>query len=505
MKFQWTFVNNVCKRHVSLSGGNRHVKSLVYAKKLDNTISNTHFISLSGPGTIDFVNGMVTTKLNEKVIKKNLTSLSMDDEGYEPSQTLTDLQDISMSNYVAKQMIDLYKTEFKTLDDEDIRRKSLYDEQLESYGNIKGQFTALLTSQSKVTSLMRLYTPLSEKGESIIIELPKQYDAQLDPECDAIAILEKHKRFKRHVKMVKDVQEEPESGFDVWELCFKGNLTKSDMELEVLSMILEENKMNYLFNKKIHVDEHFLSDKIIAIYFDDVLYNSSLVNEDSHNVYYRYKVLVEKSTTKFNDFVHSIYVENFKENSIKEIQDIEHKFGLFDLGDILPGSVLPFDLSLDYVPNSLSFDKGCYIGQELTTRMYSTDKIVKRGVPIDVLKSEKNLQPQVGWDLYTDYEFKTTDEEEPKVNDVFGSSKQGIKKRNKPVGKLIINNDEKNVRLVSLKIKYINEIFANKNKEIKFYLTPSKDEMKSKGLKKDDYKVDVEIKTPYWIDEYTEE
>jgi len=90
------------------------VKSLVYAKKLDNTVSNTHFISLSGPGTIDFVNGMVTTKLNEKVIKKNLTSLSMDDEGYEPSQTLTDLQDISMSNYVAKQMIDLYKTEFKT-------------------------------------------------------------------------------------------------------------------------------------------------------------------------------------------------------------------------------------------------------------------------------------------------------------------------------------------------------------------------------------------------------
>ncbi|CAI8510145.1 unnamed protein product [Hanseniaspora opuntiae] len=503
--FHSYLVKNLIKRYASINGVSKHTKSLLYAKKLDNSNANTHFISFSGAGTIDFVNGMVTTKLNEKFVKKNLTSLAVDDDDYEPPQMIKDLQNISMSNHVAKELIDEYNTNASNMNDVDIRTRSLYDEQIEAYGNLKGQLTALLSSQSKVTSLMRLYTPLNTQQENIIVEVPKQQLNEDEGEHDILAILEKHKRFKRNVKMINDVQNDNDLGFDVWDVCFEGKLERSDMELETLSFIIEDSKMNYLFNKKVHIDAHFKADNIIAVYFDDVLYNGSLLNDNSHRVYYKYKVLVKKETSESKDFIHSFYKEELNEASIQEMKQIEEKFGLFDLSDIVPGSTLPFDLNLDYVPNSVSFDKGCYIGQELTTRMYSTDKIVKRGVPVDIINSSNDIVPQVGWDVYTDDELKVKEGASENVNNVFANSNKAIKKRKKPVGKLIINNDKTNVRLITLKSKYIDEIFVNENKAMKFYLAPSKEEIKVKGLDVDKCKIDIKIKTPYWIHEYVEE
>lgn len=503
--FHSFLVNNLAKRYASINGVSKHTKTLLYAKKLDNSNDKTHFISFFGPGTIDFVNGMVTTKLNEKFVKKNLTSLAVDDDEYEPPQTIKDLQSISMSNHVAKELIYEYKSNLSNMNDMDIRRKSLYDEQVEAYGNLKGQLTALLSSQSKVTTLMKLYTPLNTQQENIIVEVPNQHLNGDKGEHDIMAILEKHKRFKRDVKMINDVQNDNDLGFDVWDVCFEGKLERSDMELEALSYIIEDSKMNYLFNKKVHIDAHFKADNIIAVYFDDVLYNGSLLNDSSHRVYYSYKVLVKKETCKSKDFIHSCYNEELNENSIKEIKQIQEQFGLFDLPDIVTGTALPFDLNLDYVPNGLSFDKGCYIGQELTTRMYSTDKIMKRGVPVNIIDSKNDIVPQVGWDVYTDDELKETEHASDNVNNVFGTSKNAIKKRKKPVGKLIINNDETNVRIVTLKTKYIDEIFVNQNKTMEFYLAPSKEEIKVKALDFNKCKIDIEIKTPYWIHEYVEE
>ncbi|SGZ41831.1 uncharacterized protein HGUI_04032 [Hanseniaspora guilliermondii] len=498
-------LKNIIKRYASINGMNKHMKSLVYAKKLDNFNANTQFISFSGPGTIDFVNGMVTTKLNEKFVKKNLTSLAVDDEDYEPPQTIKDLQNIAMSNHVAKELIDEYKFNANNMDEMDIRRRSLYDEQVEAYGNLKGQLTALLSSQSKVTTLMRLYTPLNTQQENIIVEVPKQQLNEDEKDHDVLAILEKHKKFKRNVKMIQDVQNDDDLGFDVWDVCFEGKLERSDMELETLSYILEDNKMNYVFNKKVHIDAHFKADDIIAVYFDDVLYNGSLLNDESHKVYYKYKVLVKKEKSHYKDFIHSFYNEVLNEDSVKEMKQIEQSFGLFDLCDIRPGSMLPFDLNLDYVPNSLSFDKGCYIGQELTTRMYSTDKITKRGVPIEIINSGNGIDPQVGWEVYTDDEIRVIEDSSENFNNVFGNSNRFIKKRKKPLGKLIIKNDETKVRLITLKTKYIDEIFVSENKTMKFYLAPSKEEIKVKGLDFEKCKIDINIKTPYWINEYLEE
>ena len=40
------------------------------------------------------------------------------------------------------------------------------------------------------------------------------------------------------------------------------------------------------------------------------------------------------------------------------------------VNDIGPESVLPLELNFDYYPNVVSVDKGCYVGQELLTRVF---------------------------------------------------------------------------------------------------------------------------------------
>ncbi|VDP08207.1 unnamed protein product [Soboliphyme baturini] len=51
------------------------------------------------------------------------------------------------------------------------------------------------------------------------------------------------------------------------------------------------------------------------------------------------------------------------------------------IDDLPPGACFPFESNGDYL-NAISFDKGCYIGQELTARTYHTGVVRKRLFPI---------------------------------------------------------------------------------------------------------------------------
>ena len=55
--------------------------------------------------------------------------------------------------------------------------------------------------------------------------------------------------------------------------------------------------------------------------------------------------------------------------------------------DFLPENVFPFEANAE-VLNGVSFQKGCYIGQELTARTYHTGVIRKRLLPIELIPSE---------------------------------------------------------------------------------------------------------------------
>jgi len=58
--------------------------------------------------------------------------------------------------------------------------------------------------------------------------------------------------------------------------------------------------------------------------------------------------------------------------------------------DFVTGQALPFECNLDYL-NAISFDKGCYLGQELTARTHYKGVIRKRLFPLMVNSENKNV------------------------------------------------------------------------------------------------------------------
>ena len=54
------------------------------------------------------------------------------------------------------------------------------------------------------------------------------------------------------------------------------------------------------------------------------------------------------------------------------------KLGIAEIGDeIGPGDIFPIEANLDYL-NGIDFQKGCFIGQEVSSRMYRKGKVKKR-------------------------------------------------------------------------------------------------------------------------------
>ena len=70
-----------------------------------------------------------------------------------------------------------------------------------------------------------------------------------------------------------------------------------------------------------------------------------------------------------------------KSNNRSNSDNYEKKkisLGIVEEGeDFLSGEFFPIELNLDYL-NSISFKKGCFIGQEVTSRMYRKGKPKKR-------------------------------------------------------------------------------------------------------------------------------
>ncbi|XP_035717353.1 putative transferase CAF17 homolog, mitochondrial [Vespa mandarinia] len=62
-------------------------------------------------------------------------------------------------------------------------------------------------------------------------------------------------------------------------------------------------------------------------------------------------------------------------------KEFKYKIGLAEgVNDLPPGKPLPLEINCDYL-HGISFQKGCYIGQELTARTYHTGVVRKRLLP----------------------------------------------------------------------------------------------------------------------------
>lgn len=79
--------------------------------------------------------------------------------------------------------------------------------------------------------------------------------------------------------------------------------------------------------------------------------------------------------------------------------------------ELSPNSALPFEATIDYL-QGVSFDKGCYLGQELTARTFHTGVTRKRLFPIILRDSEipKHESNNTKNNLFPEWLFETLDE-----------------------------------------------------------------------------------------------
>lgn len=61
--------------------------------------------------------------------------------------------------------------------------------------------------------------------------------------------------------------------------------------------------------------------------------------------------------------------------------------------DLIPGKSLPIEYNVDFM-NGISFEKGCYLGQELTARSHFTGMIRKRLMPVLIGYSKQNVKAE---------------------------------------------------------------------------------------------------------------
>ncbi|EDV27135.1 uncharacterized protein TRIADDRAFT_54782 [Trichoplax adhaerens] len=78
----------------------------------------------------------------------------------------------------------------------------------------------------------------------------------------------------------------------------------------------------------------------------------------------------------------SEYAQNLINVNYQEYVDDRMKLGICEgVSEVITGESLPLEYNLDYL-DGVKFDKGCYLGQELTARTYHTGVIRKRLMPV---------------------------------------------------------------------------------------------------------------------------
>lgn len=142
--------------------------------------------------------------------------------------------------------------------------------------------------------------------------------------------------------------------------------------------------------------------------------NSNIIDDlnqlNNHNVQYGFDSRAKELGIRLIESTNNNSSPFLNENLSKYvIDDSCYKSLRFELGiaegskEIFKNTSLPFEYNIDLL-NSVSFDKGCYLGQELTTRTHWTGVIRKRILPFYVSEGntdelvtilDKNIKPDI--------------------------------------------------------------------------------------------------------------
>ncbi|KAH3902474.1 Iba57p SCDLUD_000051 [Saccharomycodes ludwigii] len=448
------------------------------------------YISIYGPDTPKFLNGLITTKLVPKFIKKNLMTITP--------------EDLENSDYLSDDQI----------------TNDLYDELAKSYGNKLGQYTGILNSRGRLVTDAIVYTPF---------HLGKKYP-EYWLEIHGNSMLEKiWNSFQKHKLMskvkIKHISQHS-SSFKTWHLSIQlpPSETPDEHKLvngwlpSVLTPLRYEinNSRDYVDFSNFVAKSFFDTSKLKAIFLDRRSFN--LMGNNPHSLQ-DFRVITDVKVNNITDFFQPDK-EQFKdlEFCLKQTTPLELRNSRYELGyletdeDITTEALLPLELGYHYIDNTISFNKGCYVGQELTARLYSTGKVKKLATPIKIGNEEQKnvpivVQPNGKFvNVYTqssivDNDFK--DEENVEVYNPFTSKPSpfpGSKnilvnrpRKVRPVGKILRSN-ELGHGVALIDASYTEKYFFNDTFKPDLYINGENNE-----------KIPIFLGKPFWFDDYMEE
>lgn len=153
--------------------------------------------------------------------------------------------------------------------------------------------------------------------------------------------------------------------------------------------------------------------------------------------------------------------------------------------------MLPLELNFDFFPNTISTNKGCYVGQELTARTYATGILRKRLVPVKLDNYQLlDTDPER---KYAEFHIdnvveKSLAEHEPTLNPFTNKPPERTKRKQRPAGLLISNEGLYGVAL--LRTEHFSAAFSS-DEPVEFYITTTKGE-----------NIKITPQKPFWFSDW---
>ncbi|QPG72759.1 hypothetical protein FOA43_000060 [Brettanomyces nanus] len=343
--------------------------------------SNTTAL-VSGPESAKFLNGLLTLKLLPSVSKHNQTTISgLDLEAIEQSKRIQIFPDqIQHSNWGL-----LHEDEYSEGNEDrlGIRRD--------------GRYGMMLSSKGRVISDLFLYPSpfLPAEESSRISSYLLEFNTDSARFNKSLMILKMH-------KLRAQINIERVSGIQSWIYFNKQNKFQD---------YLIDLKDKY-FNNRISSSPEFALQLASQLIHDDVLFKADHYDEIRENLKgfaiddrcpnfgLRFIFGNKLSTLSLKSLFSDKFMSQFEPSA--SISVLPRSSKVIDLQRITEGIVqasdyasnsresLPFENNIDYM-NGINFEKGCYTGQELTIRTYSSGVIRKRVMPVQfyILGQEK--------------------------------------------------------------------------------------------------------------------
>ncbi|TID29607.1 hypothetical protein CANINC_001881 [Pichia inconspicua] len=404
------------------------IPSQIPSKALVNLGDASKFIKIYGEDAALFINGLTTAKLIPKHLKKNQTTISE-----------ADVNNENIINSVAITEDDTKNSNWGILHEAEEYDPSDPDELPMRIGVRRdGRFGHMLKANGRVLTDVFIYpTPF-------MLDKPESTPSYLIEVLNTSQFKPLQMMLKLH-KLKSKVQFE-EVNLKTW---FYYNDTTEGHHL--YDLLLDSYFANG--NSKSPKDACELVKSFLA---SNILLDTSTLDPnvlmgfaiDQRVDYFGLRIVAPESWTPS-------LVENMQCDVLPYETYLSRRIemGVTEVSDFQKIPALPFECNLDWM-RGINYDKGCYMGQELTIRTWSGNGTARRVLPVIF------DQPIASSDSFDQMELKpikTETPEEPQtenpVYNPFGASSVPIRSRRKSdkVGEVFLNNGHKGLARVEKK------------------------------------------------------